>query len=577
MCLHRILLAGLVAIATTRGASPSTGLTPWIPGQAALCLEIYEPARLLDPLLAPAFAERLATLPGYAAMTASPKFRELTAGIGFMEGVAQTHWQDATRKLTRGGLAFAVGAGNRSLLALEGDDPALLDRLHTSARQIAVAEADKQGEPGRVRSVEYAGVTGWSFNGKEAHAVIGNRLLVGSDPEVLKAALDLRAGAGNSLASRADYGAARKAVGGGAAGMLFLDLGQLRQAPGFMAGFDAENQNPLLALLLAGLPAKLKSAPWLALGIYVEGSDLALRAFAGGEAAGGAVATFARPAAAGKGAPPGLEVPRGIGTLNLYRDLAGFYAAKDALFPQRTSGLIFFENMMGIFFSGRNLTDEVLAQTQPQLRLVVARQAFDPAIGTPEPQLPAFALVVGLRDEEAFGEVLEEAWQKALGLVNFTRGQKALPGLILDKADHHGTTITVARFSAKDVPDRQHLDQRFNFRPALALARGHAILSSTDQLARDLVDALAKPPRAAVEAEHTLVQVSGPELAAVLKANRPGLVRSTMLKDGKSEPEAQQSIDMLCALVGWAEQATLRLGSGAEGQLAELRLSLQRP
>ena len=38
-----------------------------------------------------------------------------------------------------------------------------------------------------------------------------------------------------------------------------------------------------------------------------------------------------------------------------------FYAAKDTLFPDRTSGLIFFENMMGIFFSGRDLTDEVLA------------------------------------------------------------------------------------------------------------------------------------------------------------------------------------------------------------------------
>ncbi len=33
--------------------------------------------------------------------------------------------------------------------------------------------------------------------------------------------------------------------------------------------------------------------------------------------------------------------------------------------------------MMGIFFSGRNLTDEVLAETQPQVQLVVARQDYD--------------------------------------------------------------------------------------------------------------------------------------------------------------------------------------------------------
>jgi hypothetical protein len=262
--------------------------------------------------------------------------------------------------------------------------------------------------------------------------------------------------------------------------------------------------------------------------------------------------------------------------LGLYRNLAEFYAAKDELFPQRTSGLIFFENMMGIFFSGRNLTDEVLAQTQPQIRLVVARQKYDPAIGTPEPQWPAFALVLGLRDPKAFGEVMEEAWQKALGLVNFTRGQKGLPGLILDKADHQGTSITVARFSAQDVPDRNHLDQRFNFRPSLALAQGHAILSSTDQLARDLVEALGKPGAATAEPVHTMLQLSGPELAGILKANRSILVRGTMLKDGKTETEAQQSIDTLIALAGLADRASLRLGGGTH-DLAELRFSFRKP
>ena len=174
-----------------------------------------------------------------------------------------------------------------------------------------------------------------------------------------------------------------------------------------------------------------------------------------------------------------------------------------------------------------------------------------------------------------FGEVIEEAWQKALGLVNFTRGQKALPGLIIDKLDHKGTPITVARFSAKDVPDRNHLDQRFNFRPALALAHGHAILSSTDQLARDVVDALGKAGQGAADATHTLLQLSGPEITGILKANRPALVRGTMLKDGKSEAEAEQSIDTLFALASLADRATLKLGAGGEQQLAELRFSFR--
>ena len=46
-------------------------------------------------------------------------------------------------------------------------------------------------------------------------------------------------------------------------------------------------------------------------------------------------------------------------------------------------------------------------------------------------KLPGFAVVLQLRDPAKFQEVMEEAWQKAIGLVNFTRGQKALPGLII--------------------------------------------------------------------------------------------------------------------------------------------------
>ena len=68
--------------------------------------------------------------------------------------------------------------------------------------------------------------------------------------------------------------------------------------------------------------------------------------------------------------------PGGIAAVSLYRDLHGFYAAKDTLFPERTSGLIFFENMMGIFFTGRDLTDEVLAETEPEIRLVVAEPQY---------------------------------------------------------------------------------------------------------------------------------------------------------------------------------------------------------
>ena len=56
------------------------------------------------------------------------------------------------------------------------------------------------------------------------------------------------------------------------------------------------------------------------------------------------------------------------------------FPSKDELFPERTSGLIFFENMMGIFFTGRDLTEEVLAETGSDIRVVVAEQQYDPQV-----------------------------------------------------------------------------------------------------------------------------------------------------------------------------------------------------
>ena len=75
---------------------------------------------------------------------------------------------------------------------------------------------------------------------------------------------------------------------------------------------------------------------------------------------------------------------------------------KTNCFPDRTSGLIFFENMMGIFFSGMDLTEEVLGETLPDIRVVVAEQRYDEKTGTPAMQLPGFAVIMQLRDPAKF-------------------------------------------------------------------------------------------------------------------------------------------------------------------------------
>jgi hypothetical protein len=289
---------------------------------------------------------------------------------------------------------------------------------------------------------------------------------------------------------------------------------------------------------------------------------------------------FALPGKPGEGILPNLSVPRRIAALSLYRDLHSFYAGKDDLFPERTSGLIFFENMMGIFFSGRDLTNEVLIETKPEIRLVVAEQEYDPAIGTPQVKFPAVALILCLRHPEQFNEVAEEAWQKAVGLINFTRGQQAMPGLIIDRPLQGKTKYTFAYFSTSGIEDKTNLDSRFNVRPALAMPGEYLVLSSTDGLARDLIDALhqetEQTPKS-LAGTHSLVELEGDQLASILEANRKTLIQGNMVGKGSTQEQAESSTDLLISAMEFLKRVKLRIGThdGLTQADLEIKLNIQ--
>ena len=145
----------------------------------------------------------------------------------------------------------------------------------------------------------------------------------------------------------------------------------------------------------------------------VQGQKLTFDLAMDSAASDAASKEFATPQTAKEGAMPNFALPGQIASATFFRDLHRFYAAKDKLFPERTSGLIFFENMMGIFFTGRDLTDEVLAETTPEVRFVVAEQQYDPKVGTPQVQLPGFAVVFRMKNPDKFAPIAEEAFQKA--------------------------------------------------------------------------------------------------------------------------------------------------------------------
>ncbi len=582
MLKHRGFAALFLGVLSLSAVAQTLPPTPgWIPQDAVIAVHVSRPKALLDLLTGSDMTTTLTSLPFWQDLTSQPKFKEFLGGIRFLETSVEMDWRTCLAKVTGGGITLAVCPNDRVVMIVDAEEDRILGRLHDMALAIAKGNAEKAGHPEQVVSKDSGGVTIWTFNGKEYHALIGRRLVFANTAEGLKAVLDLRGSATDKgLAANPAFQAASRAAGSDAVATAFVNLKPLMALPQVASFLNQQGENPLASLALAGMGESVRRSNWLALRLDVEDKTLALRAQADVSPAG-PVATIL-PQEAGEGAWPSLSVPRRIASLSVYRDLRRFYAAKDELFPQRTSGLIFFENMMGIFFTGRDLTTEVLAQVGPEIRLVVAEQQYDPAVGTPQVRIPAFAAVLRLRQPDSFRPVMEEAWQKAIGLVNFTRGQQALPGLIIDRPAHAGTSFTAAAFSAADVNDRTRLEQRFNFRPALAMPGQYLILSSTDGLARDLIDSLARDkdvPVKPLAQTHSLLELDGASLASILRANRQALVHDDMVKKGKTQAESEAGINILTTLVQLVDRVTLTCGSrdGLTDAQLRLKLRLQRP
>jgi len=564
-----ILLLGLMlsvaAVPRAMSAEPLAPAIKWIPDDALLVVEIADPAAILEVVFCPEAVSAVTSNPAYQFATSQPGYKQFEQIVRFLETSLETDWQAGLKTLLSGGITLAVRPDESVSLVVDSEDAEMLSKLQEVLRNFAQAEAVKVGDPGRVESGEYRGVKGWTFGGEDAHCIVENRLIISSKAEALKAMLDLREGSGGgSIADSAGYKAAKADLGSEPVATLFVNLKAIKAHPP-IAAVLGQGPNPAASLLIPGVTEALQGSNWVAMGLSIDGYKFGLEATVDGKTVDTeGPAGYAWSDKPDGGALPNVTVPRQIAGMTFFRDLQTFYGAKDELFPQRTAGLVFFENMMGIFFTGRDLTDEVLSELQPDVRFVVAEQEYDAKSGIPQLQFPSFAAIFRMDNPDYFGEVMEEAWQKGLGLINFTSGQKAQPGLILYRPTHNDVTFSVSRYSLADMDETDKTHSRYNFKPSLAIFDEWLVMSSTESLARDLIDALkeetAKQTKA-LAGVHSMVEVNGRQLVSILKANRESLVRSNMVDDGSSREEAEVAIDMILKIAEYFGGAKIELGS----------------
>ncbi len=568
-----LLLTGFFHVLQAE-APPAADL---LPENTLLTLDIPRPAPIINFLAGSSVEKMLASSPQYQQFRKGPDFQKMKQGITFLELKMGTDWKTGLAGLTRNGLTVAVTSDGALLVVADADDAALLKKLNQTLLEVTTDDPDKKVTEEPAPPLSYKKFSIWSLNNEEAHTIQGNRLIMSNKMAALKSALDRSAGSGTAaLATSPAYKEASTAWSPDSLATVFVNTKLVKQNPDVMRGLE-EAKNPMGSLFISVVTETLRNGTYLAAELSAGSDTLTVRMTGDGapDAESGRTA-FSIPKQSDEGVLANLQVPGMIAAASLYRDLYDFYSNKDTLFPERTSSLIFFENMMGIFFSGRDMTDEIFGEIAPRMRLVLAEQAFSPEKGIPRLQLPAFAFIFKMHHPDKFSIVMEEAWQKAIGLINFTRGQQALAGLIIDKPDHKGTKFTTAYFSGSGSEDKTDLPIDFNFRPSLAYTGPWLILSSTDSLTRDLIDALKEnktTPCVPKASSNSLVEINGAALRSILSANYESMIQQNMIDKGNMRQQAETEITTLLQLLGFFKGAEMELG--AAGKTTEMRLELK--
>ena len=201
----------------------------------------------------------------------------------------------------------------------------------------------------------------------------------------------------------------------------------------------------------------------------------------------------------------------------------------------------------------------------------MTRQSFENVTPVPALKLPAFALVLKLRDAETMRPELRRTFQSVIGFFNIVGAMEGRPQLELDMEKSGDIDLVTSRYvPEKKDKDSTTADMIFNFSPSAAFSGDQFILSSTTALAKQLS---ATPETVALTSGiNTALDLRSAAIREALNDNREQLISQNMLSEGHSREEAEAAINIVLEAVRCINGAGLALRR--EKDLLTLKLNV---
>lgn len=573
-CFTFAVAALVLAAAGPAAADPAKkSAAELLPASTVVYVEVNQAGRLIDTLLDHPVLQQLQQQPDFQKALESPDVEELQLAVKAVEEKLGTPWRKAISTLSGEGIYLGVELGTQGVVVLvRSQDEALLAKTRDTFVDLVREKTANNNQQDPIQVADYHGVTTYQI--KDAYyATLGPWFVITNKSRVGQMIIDNALEADRpSLASDKQFQTALKQKQDGAQMWGYADLTIVRATGIAKSVLNKKSDNPAAELLFGGLLAAAPHAPFATFEAKATDNRLALSTAIphNPKQIGKAREYYFGPE--GKGAaPPLLEVKDTIFTLSTYRDFGLMWKQAPELFDDNVNAKFAeAESGLATIFSGRSFPDDILANLEPGMQLVVARQTFAKDDITPAIPLPATAVVFTMKKPEETARQFKITYQSLIGFLNVAGGMNNLEALEQDTEKLGKITLVSAKYLPPQKPEeRASAGIHHNASPTVAFVGEKFILSSTRSLALEIAEQFAKASPPASAGVNTQLKLHGAALVASLADNRAQLVAQNQQDKGHSAAEAEKEIDLLMQLLAGLGEMSLSLTTTGE----TLRLS----
>jgi hypothetical protein len=550
--------------------------TQLLPETTVGYVEANDPASILATVLDHPLSNWIQNLEVFRKATQSPGYRAYLAGRKFFEIQIGSEWRPAVESLYAGGVYAGFDAATQGgVVLIRGQDEATMENFRVKVLELTRLSGGESATPDDYRGQSVYRIQGGGAVVVRDWLVVTNKgdlgkwvldRLLDADPDVADAESP------GTLSANPEFQAAREAHRKESKAWAFVNLRLIREAGGAKEFFKGKTDNPLAELLIGGIQSTLQHSRFLTADLSVEASGLSLKIATPWQADWIPESRnwYFGPNFAGS-APVLPEIPETLFTLGTYRDVSEMWMRAGDLFDEQVNDKIAeADSGLSTIFAGRDFGEEILGSFEPQIGLIVTRQNFAEVKPAPTIKLPAFALVLRLRDPETMRSELRRTFQSAIGFFNIVGAQAGQPQLEMDMQKSGNVDLITSRY----LPEKKDRDSTsapiiFNFSPSAGFAGDRFVLSSTATLAKQISEAPALEPAAGV---NTRVTLNAAVARDALQDNREQLISQNMLQEGHSREEAEAAIDLVFQIVRCFKGAGIDLG--VEGDQLALKVTL---